>query len=104
MDGWQRLGDIQVTSYTGTAYQDLWTVFLSEIKWYGLILLLGLVFLQWLLRWLLKPLQEVERQALAISNRQLIVQKHIPRTRELKHMVLAMTIWFKNYAPWLTKQ
>lgn len=104
MDGWQRLGDIQVTSYTGTAYQDLWTVFLSEIKWYGLILLLGLVFLQWLLRWLLKPLQEVERQALAISNRQLIVQKHIPRTRELKHMVLAMNHMVQKLRSVFTEQ
>lgn len=104
MDGWQRLGSIQVTSYTGTAYQDLWTVFLSEIKWYGLILLMSLIFLQWLLQWLLKPLQEVERQALAISNRQLIVQRHIPRSRELKHMVLAMNQMVQKLRSVFTEQ
>lgn len=104
MNNWQRLGSIKVTSYTGIAYQDLWTVFLGEIKWYGLVLLLSLIFVQWLLHWLLKPLQEVERQALAISNRQLIVQRHVPRARELKHMVLAMNQMVQKLRSVFTEQ
>lgn len=104
MDGWQRLGEIQVVSYTGMAYRDLWTLFLTELKWYGFILLLSLAVLQWLLRWLLKPLQEVERQALAISNRQLIVQQYIPRSRELKHMVLAMNQMVQKLRSVFTEQ
>ena len=104
MNNWQRLGNVKVISYSGIAYQNLWTVFLGEIKWYGLVLLFSLVFVQWLLHWLLKPLQEVERQALAISNRQLIVQRHIPRARELKHMVLAMNQMVQKLRSVFTEQ
>lgn len=104
MNNWQRLGTVKVTSYTGTAYQDLWTVFLGEIKWYGLVLLLSLILVHWLLHWLLKPLQEVERQALAISDRKLIVQRHIPRSRELKHMVLAMNQMVQKLRSVFTEQ
>lgn len=90
MQGWQRIGTVTVSSYTGIAYQELWTLIRTELMWYGLVLVLSLLLVQWLLRWLLRPLQEVEKQAKAITERQWPIQEHIPRTRELKHMVLAM--------------
>ena len=43
-----------------------------------------------MLRTILRPLKAVEEQALAICNREFPVQQHIPRTRELRRVVLAM--------------
>ena len=90
MGGWQRLGTVQVVSHSEQAYQDLWDITLSEVKWYALVLVLSLLLLQWILTWLLKPLRDVEQQAKAICERQLKIQHDIPRSRELRQMVLAM--------------
>lgn len=88
--GWQRLGTLRVLSHAEFAYRDLWVMLRTELQWYGAVLVFSLLLLQWLLRWLLRPLAEVERQAQAICNRQWPVQKRIPKTRELRQMVLAM--------------
>ncbi len=88
--GWQRLGTLRVLSHAEFAYRDLWTMLRTELQWYGIVLIASLLVVLWMLRWLLRPLAEVERQAQAICNRQWPVQKTIPRTRELRQMVLAM--------------
>ena len=90
MDGWQRFGVVRVVSNKEMAYIDLWKITKTEVYWYALVLLVALVLLQWLLHWLFKPLRAVERQARAICERQLQIQHEIPRSRELKQMVLAM--------------
>lgn len=90
MNGWQRFGSIKITSNKEMAYRDLWAITKAEVMWYGLVLVVGLILLQWLLYWLFKPLRAVEQQARDICNRNLREQKDIPRSRELRHMVLAM--------------
>lgn len=90
MDGWQRFGTVRVVSNKEMAYVDLWNITKTEVLWYGVVLAVALVILQWLLNWLFKPLHAVEMQARAICERQLKIQTDIPRSRELKHMVLAM--------------
>lgn len=90
MNGWQRFGTVRVTSNKEMAYSDLWTITKTELSWYALVLVIALALLQWLLHWLFKPLRAVELQARAICERKLQVQKDIPRSRELKQMVLAM--------------
>lgn len=87
---WQRMGTVTVISHSDFAYRDLWQIVRSEILWFGWVLLISLMFLQLLLRVLFHPLTRVERQALAITERQWQVQEKIPRARELKRVVLAM--------------
>lgn len=90
MQGWQRLGTVSVTSDANFAYQELWKLIRTELIWYSLVLFFSLAILQWLLRWLLKPLAAVEQQAKAICENQWPIQETLPRSRELKQMVQAM--------------
>ena len=87
---WQRLGTVTVISHSDFAYRDLWLMVRSEILWFGWVLLISLLILQMLLKVLFHPLTRVERQAMAITERQWQVQEKIPRARELKRVVLAM--------------
>ena len=67
--GWQRLGSLTVKSHTDFAYRDLWNIVREEVIWYLWMALLSLVSLQIILRWMFKPLEVIEQQALDISER-----------------------------------
>ena len=90
MHGWQQTGTVTVESHPGYAYQALWQAAQTTTIWFSLtgaiIALLGGVGL----RALLKPLQKVEEQALALCERQFPLQDVLPRTRELRRVVIAM--------------
>jgi diguanylate cyclase (GGDEF)-like protein len=88
--GWQRLGSLTVRSNTDTAYRDLWNIVRGEVVWFLWMALISLVSLQIILRWMFKPLERVEQQALDISERNLYEQEKLPRARELRRVVLAM--------------
>ena len=88
--GWQRLGSLTVKSHTDFAYRDLWSIVRAEVIWFLWMALVSLVSLEIILRWMFKPLERVEQQALDISERNLYELEKLPRARELKRVVLAM--------------
>jgi len=88
--GWKRLGNLTVKSHTDFAYRDLWNIVRGEINWYLWMAFLSLLSLQVILRWMFKPLERVEQQALDISERNLYELDNLPKARELKRVVLAM--------------
>ena len=90
MNGWVRAGSLRVQSHPGYAYQTLWQTF---IRISGHFLLTGLVVFivgSISLKFLLKPLRRVERQAEAICRQEYEIQQKIPTTRELKSVVASM--------------
>jgi diguanylate cyclase (GGDEF)-like protein len=88
--GWSRLGSLTVQSHTDFAYRDLWNIVKGEVVWFLWMTLISLVSLQIILRWMFKPLELVEQQALDISERNLYEQEKLPRARELRRVVQAM--------------
>jgi diguanylate cyclase (GGDEF)-like protein len=90
MSGWKQAGSIHVESHPGFAYREMWSntrdTFLLFLA--AAIIILGAALLA--LKLLLHPLREVEKQAEAIGRRSWIVQKRLPRTRELRSVVTAM--------------
>jgi diguanylate cyclase (GGDEF)-like protein len=90
VSGWMRLGELQVVSHPGYAYRDLWRVFCEQL-WLFLaiaVLCYGVAGLG--LHYLLRPLKKVELQAEAICRREFPLQPQLPRTPELRRMVMAM--------------
>ena len=90
MSGWKQAATVAVTSHSGRAYNELWSNTVDTLKLFlasaAITLILGLLAV----RILLRPLQRVEMQADAICNQSYPVQKKLPRTRELKSVVIAM--------------
>lgn len=90
MAGWRQAGSLRVTSHPGHAYDQLWTNAV-ETFWWSLGALLLTVTLSFLaLRLVLRSLTAVEKQALAIAQREFPKIKEIPRSRELRRVVTAM--------------
>ncbi|HLF98197.1 MAG TPA: EAL domain-containing protein [Methylococcaceae bacterium] len=88
--GWTEAGTVKVSSHPGYAYDELWRTTQHTALWFlssaAGALALGLL----LIRLVLRPLNAVEEQAEAICNRSYPIQERIPRTRELRQVVLAM--------------
>lgn len=88
--GWHQAGRIKVQSNPGYAYDELWRSAVQTCLWSVAAFALCMLLVLALLRLILSPLRSVEAQALAICKREFPVVEAIPRTRELKRVVLAM--------------
>lgn len=90
MSGWRQAATVQVASHPGYAYQELWHTATRMLSWFAGTAALFAIIGGLALRILLSPLRTVERQAEAISARNYDIQGKVPRTRELRNVVLAM--------------
>jgi len=104
MSGWNQAGNIYVYSHPGYAYEELWQNVVATFWWFAgsacAALLMGLIAL----RFVLKPLRAVEKQAEAICNREYALQENIPWTRELRQMVEAMNKMARKVKQHFTEQ
>lgn len=88
--GWTQAGEVIVESHPGYAYRTLWQTVVRTTIWFvitGIVVIIGGGLG---LRMLLKPLARVEHQAESLCKRQYEIQEEIPKTRELRSVVIAM--------------
>ncbi|TLS68946.1 EAL domain-containing protein [Mariprofundus erugo] len=88
--GWTQSGQLTLIAHPGFAYKKLWETSQQTFWWAIIALIASLLAVGLILRAILKPLDAVEHQALAICDREFPIVENIPRTRELKRVVLAM--------------
>ena len=88
--GWRQLGKVVVRVHPGYAYQQLYDTALATFAWLGVLLALALVAMRRYLAGILRPLHEIERAAVAISNRDFVSIDIQPRARELQRVTLAI--------------
>lgn len=90
MSGWNLGGVIQVHSHPGFAYRQLWRITIRMLTWFVFVALsigaLGALGIHALL----KPLRALEKQAEGVCAREYEIQEGLPRTRELRRVVIAM--------------
>ena len=88
--GWNQAGYLYVESHPGYAYKALWEATTSMTKVFSItgiaVLCLGAIGL----RLLLSPLRQVEQQADDLCKKQYTFQNKLPKTRELRRVVVAM--------------
>ncbi|NUT77075.1 EAL domain-containing protein [Pseudomonas sp. C1C7] len=90
MRGWEQAARVEVLSNPQFALAKLWDSTLGSLIWLLICGLLSAVFGGWLLRRQLRPLDTLVKQAEAISKREFLSLPKLPRTPELKRVVLAM--------------
>lgn len=90
MFGWRQGGQIRVRSHPGHAHEQLWKNAVETFRWSLLALLAAIAISGIALRFLLRSLRAVEAQALAIADQDFPRIEQVPRTRELRRVVLAM--------------
>lgn len=90
MAGWNQAGKLYVESHPGYAYKTLWETAVRISGYFFSACLLVLAFGALGLNMLLKPLKRVEQQAEAICKKEYSIQQDLPRTRELRRVVISM--------------
>lgn len=90
MAGWNQGGTILVKSHPGYAYATLWNEVIGMTAWFAACAVFLLAAAGIGLKFLLKPLSAVERQADALCRREYQLQDQLPRTREFRSVVEAM--------------
>ncbi|WP_283183520.1 cyclic di-GMP receptor LapD [Pseudomonas svalbardensis] len=90
MRGWVQAARVEVLSNPQFALAKLWDSTLGSLIWLLVCGLLSAVFGGWLLRRQFRPLDTMVKQAEAISKREFLSLPELPRTPELKRVVLAM--------------
>jgi len=90
MRGWDQVARVEVMSNPQFALTKLWDSTVGSLIWLLICGLLSAVFGGWLLRRQLRPLDKMVKQAEAISKREFLTLPKLPRTPELKRVVLAM--------------
>jgi diguanylate cyclase (GGDEF)-like protein len=90
MTGWQQAGKVRVLANPGYAYAALWASATQSFWWFlgasTVTFILGLIAL----RFILRPLHDVEMQAKAICDREYPILEKLPWTLELRSVVQAM--------------
>jgi len=94
--GWMQTGRLSLVAHPGLAYKKLWQTTQQTFWWSVMAFIFSLIAVLLLLRAILRPLYAVEQQALAICDREFPIQQKIPRTRELKEVVIAMNSMSKK--------
>ncbi len=82
-----QLGEVLVSAHPGLAYKELWDTFVRNVYWVLIAGLLALGTVLWLIRYLLKPLRNLEHQANEIAAGNFVVQQDLPDTPELRRVV-----------------
>lgn len=90
MQGWVPLGTLRLTLHPGYVYASLYNNLEATLYWFIVLFSFGMMVLWLLLHKLLKPLEQVKEQADAIHRSQFVQQSAIPRTIELRSVVVAM--------------
>jgi len=90
MNGWTVFGTLKVKGHPGHAYMRLWDTF-KQLCLTFVLVGTATIFISWfILKFLMRSLTDIRRQAEAISNHEFIINAKLPNTPELKEVVLAM--------------
>ncbi|MFW8602245.1 LapD/MoxY N-terminal periplasmic domain-containing protein [Desulfobacterota bacterium M19] len=90
--GWQKIGQINIRSYPGAAYEQLWQIGKNILLLFGIVWLSAYILLAGVLFLLVRPLKQMERQAVQISSRNFVVNRKKPWFKEFATTVAALNL------------
>ncbi|MDO6687931.1 MULTISPECIES: bifunctional diguanylate cyclase/phosphodiesterase [unclassified Agarivorans] len=96
--GWMQLGELTVVGHSGFAYLQLWNAMVDLAKLFVVGYLATVLMLMRALRYVLKPLEQIQQQAKLIEQREFGQTIPLPHTLELRSVVGAINHMSDNIA------
>ena len=90
MDGWRKAAIVEVESHPGHAYSELWEIAKKSFWVLLIVALISLAVVALVLKLALRPLDDMERQAVDISRRKFTILTKLPWARELHRISIAL--------------
>lgn len=94
--GWNIAGTLIVQSHPGLSYDKLWQHTISTCISTLILLVISLTLGYFILNAIFKPLKKLENQALSVTNKQFIINKDVPFSKELRTVTKAMNDMVRN--------
>jgi diguanylate cyclase (GGDEF)-like protein len=88
--GWRRVGELRIQSDKNRAIRNLWLATKQAVTLFLAVGLISWVVILVIVRAILKPLRDLEKQAEAICHKDFTGQQPLPKTREIKRVVQAI--------------
>ena len=104
MDGWRQAAKIEVVSHPGHAYAELYRVSVQSFWILLAAAVVSLIVVIVVLRLALRPLDDMEAQAIAITKREFKVLPKLPWARELHRVATALNQMVVSVERMLTEQ
>jgi diguanylate cyclase (GGDEF)-like protein len=104
MDGWRKAAIVEVESHPGYAYQEMWQIAKRSFWVLLTIAIVSLLVVVFVLRFALRPLADMERQADDISRRKFTVLDKLPWARELHRISGALNSMCRSVEGMLKEQ
>lgn len=95
-NGWNIAGTLSVKSHPGMSYYKLWQHGVNNFYSSLIICFLALLVAHLILSAVLRPLAQVEQQAVSVGRKQFPLIERLPMTRELRHVIMAMNTMVTN--------
>jgi EAL domain-containing protein (putative c-di-GMP-specific phosphodiesterase class I)/GGDEF domain-containing protein len=90
--GWLQLATLEIEGHPALGYRGLWRVMNDTLMILSLLFIVSIVILRIRLNRILKPLQDIALQAKEIAQRKFGQDMALPKTAELKDVVIAMNL------------
>ncbi len=88
--GWRMVGELRIQSDRNRAIRNLWMATKQAVTLFMGVGLISWVVILLIVRAILKPLRDLEKQADAICHKDFTGQQPLPKTREIKRVVQAI--------------
>ncbi|QSX36946.1 bifunctional diguanylate cyclase/phosphodiesterase [Shewanella sedimentimangrovi] len=87
--GWLQLAHLEITAHPGFGYHELWRILTNTVMVFSALFLIAIFTARFGLGWILRPLHELSEHAKSVAKRQFGPELPLPKTEELKEVVLA---------------
>ncbi|HTL30507.1 MAG TPA: LapD/MoxY N-terminal periplasmic domain-containing protein, partial [Tepidisphaeraceae bacterium] len=104
MDGWRQVAVVEVVSHAGYAYAELWRVSVRSAWVLFIVAIVSLVLVLVIMGRALRPLRDMEQQAINIAKREFTTLKKLPWARELHRITFALNSMVVAVERMLTEQ
>ncbi|HUP93817.1 MAG TPA: EAL domain-containing protein [Burkholderiales bacterium] len=104
MDGWRQVAVVEVVSHAGHAYSELWRVSVRSAWVLFIVAIVSLVLVLVIMGRALRPLRDMEQQAINIAKREFTTLKKLPWARELHRITFALNSMVVAVERMLTEQ
>lgn len=93
---WRMIGHLKIKGHRGHAYGQLWHAFKEMIIGFLMLGLFAVIGIYIFLKIILRPLNQVRKQAEAVMQRHFIYQDPLPKTKEMHDVASAMNALVKK--------
>ena len=93
---WHLIGHLKISGHRGHAYAQIWQAFREMVIGFVLLGLVAVGGIYLFLKIVLLPLKRVREQAEAVIQRRFIFQNKLPKTKEMRNVVMAMNSLVKK--------